>query len=110
MQFLRGSASGAKEGSDHSTHSLLLPGVGEIVEVNLLAVPVDPGRDEAKAVEPGSFGPVALLEIHAEAMAVKAHRDLSAATRGGWRVLQRPGVRFPIRVDVRELLALAVAL
>ena len=40
--------------SGRSAVRLLVAGVGQVIEIDLLAVPIHPGRDDAEAVEAGT--------------------------------------------------------
>src|SRR5262249_2567994 len=80
---------------------LLLAGVGQVVEVDALAVAVDPCRDEPEAVEAGAGGPVAGAEVQADGLRPQRHRDPAAPRRGSGRVVQGPGVGRPAGEDPR---------
>src|SRR5262249_54505998 len=64
-----------------SSPKLLLAGVSEVVEVHLLAVAVDPGRQQPEAVEPRPRL-VPGAEVHAGRRAVQRHLDPPPALGG----------------------------
>src|SRR5262245_43150109 len=89
---------------------LLLARVCEVVEVHALSVPVDPGRDQAEAVEASSNLAVAVAEFECRRLAVHLHRDSPATIGCGGVVLERPFVRFAVWHDPRSIVAAGVAL
>src|SRR5262249_22121185 len=87
-------------------HSLLA-GVHQIIKVNPLAVTVDPGRYQAKPVEPPPGLLVALPQFQFHRLAVQRHGHPTAPVGG---VLQRPVMRLAVRIDARPLVSRGVAL
>src|SRR5262245_23657580 len=85
--------------------NLLLRRVRQVVEVNLLPVAVDPGRDEAEAVEARPGGFVARLQIECDGRVVELDDDPSAAVRAGRVIRKAPVVVPAVRKDMRTVVA-----
>jgi hypothetical protein len=89
---------------------LLLPRIRQIVEIHPLAVAVDPGSDQAEAIEAGAGFAMAVAEVERNGLAVEFDSE-SPAVIG--IVNERPVVRFAVGQDVRTVegvrMALAVA-
>ena len=80
------SASGSDLGR---ARHLLAASVGQVVEVDRLAVPVDPGRDDPEAVEAGAGLPRALAQVEADGLPVQRQGDPAPAA--GRRGSNSPG-------------------
>ena len=66
--------------------SLLLAGVAQVVEIDVLAVAVNPRRDEAESVKRGARRLVAWGQVQAHGVAIKRYRDPPVAA-GARRVI-----------------------
>src|SRR5438552_2665912 len=55
---------------------LLLAGVGQVVEIHVLAVAIDPGGDEPEAVEACPRCPVPGAEVKRDRFVIELHHDL----------------------------------
>src|SRR5262249_21540659 len=80
--------------------SVLLVCVGQVVEVEGLAVAVDPGRDDAEAVESGAARLEALSQVEGDRTAVQCEDNPTPATGAGGVISQRPVVGGAVGVDV----------
>ena len=89
--------------------SLLPEGVTEVIEINVLAVAVNPRRDKAEAVELRAGRLVAWRHVRAHGIAVQRHGDSPVAVGGGGIVFERPIMRRAIGVDARRIRAHAAA-
>src|SRR5205085_216679 len=81
---------------------LLLAGIGQIIEVNGLAVAIDPGRDQAEAVEMGTCRLMAFGQVQTRGLFVEGNGDLPLAAGPGGRILQRPVMGRAVRIDMRR--------
>src|SRR5262249_28666049 len=91
---------------------LLLAGVSQIIEIDGLAVAVDPRANQAKAVEAGADSLVSLRQSKLNGLVPERNGNLTSASGGRWRIFQRPVVHGSIRADARRLvrsLAAAIA-
>lgn len=74
-------------------------GIGQVVEVDRLAVAVDPGCDEAESVELGRGPAVTRLKVHMGRCAVERDRDAPRPVAARGIVLESPAVRLPVGQD-----------
>src|SRR5262249_43045974 len=89
---------------------LLLPGVGQVVEVNLLPVAIDPGGDDPETVKACAGFPVPLLQVQPDRLPAQPDGDLPPSSRAGGGILQGPGVGGAVGVDVGGALPGGVSL
>src|SRR2546425_252019 len=75
--------------------------VGQIVEVDLLAIAIDPGGDEAEPVEMRACRLVTLAQREPHYLLVERDGDFTPTSGGGGRIFQGPVVRLPVRIDTR---------
>src|SRR5947208_1551159 len=73
----------------------------QVIKIDGLAVPVDPGGNQAEAVEGGAAGLVALLQVEVRGVAIERDGDPAAAAGAGGVVVEGPGARLGVGVDVR---------
>src|SRR5687767_9106173 len=83
--------------------------VRDVVDEYRLAIAVDVGRDEAKAVEMGAQISVGRREVHRDRLAVERDDDLAGAAIGAGVVVQCPVVGRAVGIDVRRRARAAVA-
>src|SRR5207247_833065 len=83
-------------------------GVTEVVKIDVLAIAIDPWRDEAKPIELRARHFVAWSQIDAQSLAIEGHGD-PAITAGHRIVLKGPVMRCAIRVNVRRIRTHAAA-
>src|SRR5438093_4719823 len=82
-------------------NSFLRGRVGQIIEIDALAIAIVVRSDKAKTVEVRSVRFVARVQFQPRDVAVQRDSDLSAAVHHARIVLKAPHVRAAIRVEVR---------
>ena len=95
---------------DATCHSLLTGSVCQVVEVDVLAVSVDPGRDDPKPVEAGARRTMPLPQVQYGRFLVQ--RDDNPAPSGGCRrgIVESPVVGPAVGEDLGSVITLASSL
>src|SRR4051794_37944606 len=84
-----------------AVQSLLSGRIRQIVEIDVLSIPIDPGCDHAKAIELGAGGLLPFSQIEAYRAIAQGNNDTPLACRFRWRISQTPMLRNAIGIDVR---------
>src|SRR5262245_22824540 len=90
-----------RPGFGNGPGSGLLPGVTQIIEINVLAVAINPRRDKSKPVKLRTCVLVAGCQAYAHTLTIQRHDDFSVAPVRGGVVLESPIVHCAVGVNAR---------